>query len=188
MKNSKQFSVNLASHPLRNRKFFFLLFSTLVVLFLLVSFLAGKIFIEFRNESQKVRISIGKAEKLIRDVQRDEKKLSSRIDEAVKGNKSQVDLVNSIILKKSFSWIEFFSDLERSLPGSSYIVSLAPTLTDESKLLLKLRVACSSVDDLLKLIDNFGALKFNEIRIDGETRNNRGLLIAEISLSYERTL
>jgi hypothetical protein len=96
--------------------------------------------------------------------------------------------VNSIILKKSFSWIDFFSDLEKSLPGSSYIISLAPTLTDESKLLLKLRVACSSVDDLLKLIDNFGALKFDEIRIDGETRNNRGLLISEISLSYERTI
>jgi hypothetical protein len=159
-----------------------------VVLFLLVSFLGGRIFIEFRSESQKTRISIGKAESLIKDVQRDEKRLSSRIDEAVKGNKSQVDLVNSIILKKSFSWIEFFSDLEKSLPGSSYIISLAPTLTDESKLLLKLRVACSSVDDLLKLIDNFQVLKFDEIRIDGETRNNRGLLISEISLSYERTI
>jgi hypothetical protein len=68
MKNSKQFIVNLASHPLRNRKFFFLLFSTLMVLFLLVSFLAGKIFIEFRSESQKTRNSIGKAEKLIKDV------------------------------------------------------------------------------------------------------------------------
>ncbi len=188
MKNSKQFIVNLASHPLRSRKFFFLLFSTLVVLFLLVSFLAGQIFIEFRSESEKTRTSIEKAEKLIKDVQRNEKRLSSRIDEAVKENKSQVDLVNSIILKKSFSWIEFFSDLEKSLPGSSYIISLAPTLTDESKLLLKLRVACSSVDDLLKLIDNFGALKFYGIRIDGETRNNRGLLISDISLSYERTI
>lgn len=188
MKNSKQFTVNLASQPLRNRKFFFLMFSTLVILFLLVSFLAGRIFVEFRAESQKVRASIGKAEKLIKDVQREEKRLSTRIHEADKENKSQVDLVNSIILKKSFSWIEFFTDLERSLPASSYIVSLAPTLTDESKLLLKLRVACSSEDDLLKLIDNFVAMKFNEIRIDGETRNNTGLLITEISLSYERTL
>ena len=97
-------------------------------------------------------------------------------------------MVNSIILKKSFSWIEFFADLEKSLPDSSYIVSLAPTLTEDSKIKLRLRVACISVDDLLKLIDNFGAMKFDEIQIDGETLSERGLLISEISLRYERSI
>ncbi len=188
MKNSRLISLNLASHPLRNRKLFTLLFSIFVVLFLLVSFFAGKIFFQYRSDALRTKTSIRQTDKLIRDAQRNEKSLTSRINEAVKRNMNQVDMVNSIILKKSFSWVEFFADLERSLPDSSFIVSLAPTLTEDSEIRLRLRVACISVDDLLKLIDNFGAMKFSEIQIEGETLSERGLLISEISLRYERTI
>ncbi len=188
MKNSRPINLNLASHPLRNRRLFILLLSTFVALFLLVSFFAGKIFIRYRSDAQRVKTLIRQTDKLIRDTQRNEKSLSSRIIEAVKSNQSQVDMVNSIILKKSFSWLEFLADLEKSLPDSSYIVSLAPTLTEDSEIKLRLRVACISVDDLLKLIDNFGDLGFNDIQIEGETPNERGLLISEISLRYERSI
>lgn len=188
MKNSRQLNLNLASHPLRNRKLFILLFSTFVVLFLLVSFFAGRVFIRYRSDVLDIKTSIRQTDRLIQETQRNEESLSSKINDAVKNNKSQVDLVNSIILKKSFSWIEFFADLEKSLPASSYIVSLAPTLTEDSELQLRLRVACINVDDLLKLIDNFGDLGFNDIKIEGETPNDQGLLISEISLRYERSI
>lgn len=165
-----------------------MLVSFLGALFLFVSFFAGKTFIEYHSKAQKIRASIRKTERMIRDTQRDEKQLAKRVDEVAKSNKNRVDVVNSIILRKSFSWIEFFSDLEKSLPDSSYIVSLAPSLTEKSKMLLNLRVASSNVDDLLKLIDNLTALKFGEIKILAETQNDRGLLISEISLSYERDI
>ena len=158
-----------------------------MVLLLVTSFFAGKIFIQYRSEAQHAKASIRQTERLISDTQREEKGLTSRINEAVKNNKGHIDLVNSIILKKSFSWIEFFADLEKSLPDSSYIVSLTPTLSDDSDLRLRLRVACLSVNDLLKLIDNLIALEFSKIQIEGETQNDRGLLISEISVSYERT-
>jgi hypothetical protein len=188
MKKSRSINLNLASHPWRNKRLFYLVLSIVVVSLLVVSFFAGKIFIRYKSDAQRAKSSIRQTDKLIRDTQRNEKSLSSRINEAVKSNKSQVDMVNSIILKKSFSWIEFFADLEKSLPDSSYIVSLAPTLTEDSEIILRLRVACISVDDLLKLIDNFGAMKFDEIQIEGETLSERGLLISEISLRYERII
>ena len=165
-----------------------MLMSSLAGLFLLVSFFAGKTFIQYHSKAQQTRASIRKTERMIRDTKRDEKQLAKRVEEAVKSQKNRVEVVNSIILKKSFSWIEFFSDLEKSLPDSSYIVSLAPSLTEKSKMLLNLKVAFSNVDDLLKLIDNLTALKFGEIKILGETQNDRGLLISEISLSYERDI
>ena len=157
-------------------------------LFLLVSFYAGKTFIEYHSKAQQTRASIRKTERMISATQRDEKRLARRVEEVAKSRKNRVEVVNSIILKKSFSWIEFFSDLEESLPDSSYIISLAPSLTEKSKMLLNLRVASSNVDDLLKLIDNLDALKFGEIKILAETQNDRGLLISEISLSYERNI
>ncbi len=165
-----------------------MLVSSLGALFLLVSFFAGKTFIDYNSKANQTRASIKKTERMIRDTQRDEKQLAKRVEEVAKSNKDRVEAVNSIILKKSFSWIEFFSDLEKSLPDSSYIISLAPSLTEKSKMLLNLRVASSNVDDLLKLIDNLTALKFGEIKILAETLNDRGLLISEISLSYERNI
>ena len=181
-------NLNLASHPLRNRRLFYLILSSLMVALLLVSFFAGKIFVEYKAKAQETRASVKKTSKLIKDVQRDEEDFSAKIDDAIIKYKGKVDLINSIILGKSFSWIEFLSDLENSLPDSSYIVSMAPTLAKDSKVQLSFKVVYSSVDDLLELYNNLKALKFNQIRIISEAENERGLLLSEISLNYEKDI
>jgi len=181
-------SLNLASHPLRNRRFFYLILSSLVVALLLLSFFAGKIFVEYKAKAQETRASVKRTDKLIKNVQRDEEDFSAKIEDAIIKYKGKVDLINSIILGKSFSWIEFLSDLENSLPDSSYIVSMAPTLAKDSRVQLSFKVAYSSVDDLLELYNNLKALKFNQIRIINEAENERGLLLSEISLNYEKDI
>jgi cell division protein FtsB len=172
--------------PLRNRRIFYSFLTFLVFVCLLVFFLGGRTFLEYRSKTSRVKVLIAKTDQLIRNVERDEKKFSAGIQNAIKGYKSKVDRVNSIILKKSFSWIEFFSDLETSLPDSSYIVSLAPTLTEDSKMQVRFKVASSDLNDLIKLLDNLNALEFDQIRIIGEGENETGTLISEISLYYER--
>ncbi|HDZ26730.1 hypothetical protein LCGC14_1611950 [marine sediment metagenome] len=181
-------SLNLASHPLRNRRFFYLILSSLVVALLLISFFAGKIFVEYKAKAQETRASVKRTDKLIKDVQRDEEDFSAKIEDAIIKYKGKVDLINSIILGKSFSWIEFLSDLENSLPDSSYIVSMAPTLAKDSKVQLSFKVVYSSVNDLLELYNNLKALKFNQIRIISEEENERGLFLSEISLNYEKDI
>lgn len=181
-------SLNLASHPLRNRRFFYSILSLLVVALLLISFFAGKIFVEYKAKAQETRASVKRTDKLIKDAQRDEEDFSAKIEDAIINCKGKVDLINSIILGKSFSWIEFLSDLENSLPDSSYIVSMAPTLAKDSKVQLSFKVVYSSVDDLLELYNNLKALKFNQIRIISEAENERGLLLSEISLNYEKDI
>jgi hypothetical protein len=95
-------------------------------------------------------------------------------------------LVNGIILRKSFSWLKLLGNLETALPDSSYIVSLAPRLLDDSKMQVKFRVISRNLDHLLKLINNLNSLEFNNIRIENEEINDKGWLLSEISLSYER--
>jgi len=184
MMTSKRLNLNLASHPLRNRRFFYLLLSVTGIVFILVGYPAGKTFLQFRSEAQKVKASIKKTDQLIWNTEREEKKFSARIDEAAKLDQAKIDLMNSIILKKSFSWTGFLSDLENSLPDSSYIVSLAPALSEDSRLQLRLRVASPNLDELLSFLKNLRALKFDQIKIEGEALNERGLLLSEISLSF----
>ena len=182
----ERMSLNLASHPLRNRRLFYLFFSIIGVVLLVMVFLSGRIFLDYRAKAQDVRASIANTNQLIMNAENDQRKNAAGVRQTVKNNKDKVDLVNNIISKKSFSWIEFLSDLESALPDSSYIISLAPTLTKDSRMLLKFKVVSPNVNELLKLINNLNALDFSQITPTSEDVNNRGLLITEISLSYER--
>jgi hypothetical protein len=184
----KRTTLNLAAHPLRNRRFFYLL-SALLGLGLVVSaFFSGQLFIRYYLEARTVRGALAEVEASVLSVQREERRLSSRVQEALEKDKEKVDLINSIILKKSFSWAEFFSGLEECLPDSSYILSLAPTLVDNVKVQMSFKVVSPGLDDLLALVDRLRSLSFSQIRVESEDRNPQGQLTSEISVSYERTL
>ncbi len=188
MRNAKRLSLNLASHPLRNRRLYFLVLSLMVILFLALSYLTGSLYLGARSKTKEARISISDLEKRTKISQGKEKEFKLKVEELSKKHRGKVDLVNDIILRKSFSWLKLLGNLETALPDSSYIVSLIPRLLDDSRMEVKFRVVSRNLDHLLKLINNLHGLKFNNIRIDNEEINERGWLLSEISLSYERDI
>jgi len=188
MRSMKRLNLNLASHPLQNRSVFYFLLSFMGVLFLAISYLAGSLYFEARVQKREVRASISDIERKTKVAQRLEREFKVKVEEATKRHKRGVDLVNGIILRKSFSWVKLLGNLEAALPDSSYIVSLAPRLLDDSKMEVKFRVISRNLDNLLKLINNLNSLKFNNIRIENEKINERGFLLSEISMSYERNI
>jgi Tfp pilus assembly protein PilN len=119
--------------------------------------------------------------------QKEQRRLSAKAKEAAKKDRHRVDMVNSIILKKSFPWTDLLSRLEDCLPDSSYILSLAPTLVDDARVRVRFKVVSQNLDELLKLINNLEAKKFNP-RSESEERSNRGELTSEITVSYERNI
>jgi len=188
MNANEKINVNLASNPLRNRRLFILLMSLTGIVLVIISFLAIHLFISYRLKNNEVKASLNDMERMIKVAQGTDRELTVNIRRATEKHKGQVDLINGIILRKSFSWVKFFTDLEKSLPDSSYIVSLTPNFMSDSRVEVRFKVFSQNLDDLLKLINNLEAVKFNEIRVESETRDNRGLLLSEISLSYERSI
>lgn len=184
----KRISLNLATSPLRNRRLFFFLGGCVGLGLFLLALLAGVFFLRFNLKKRTVKVLLTKAEEAILTDQREGKRLSAKNKEAVKKDKEKVDLINSIILKKSFSWTGFLSKLEECLPDSSYILSLAPTLAEDSRVQFRFKVVSQSLDDFLKLVNNLQAQKFSQIRVESEERNDRGQLTSEISVSYERNI
>lgn len=182
----KQLNVNLATNPLRNRRFFYLCLCVLGIALICMSLISAKIFFENRIKAQNAKASIGETERLIVSEEGKEGLFSLRIEEAKKKYGKKIELINNIILSKSFSWIEFLSDLENSLPDSSYIVSLAPKLTEDLKMQLGLRVSSPNIAELLNFINNLRELKFHHIEIISEAKDENGELLSEISLTYEK--
>ncbi|MFB0565580.1 MAG: hypothetical protein ACETWK_07875 [Candidatus Aminicenantaceae bacterium] len=188
MNSNRKLSVNLASNPLQNRRFYYLLTGFTGIILILVVIVAINIFINYRLKNRDVKESIANTEQKIRIAQRKEREFTDSITEAAKRYKGQVDLINGIILRKSFSWVKVFTNLEKSLPDSSYIVSLSPNLISDSIMEMRFKVVSQNLNDLLRFINNLKALKFNKIRVESENRDERGLLLSEISLSYERNV
>jgi hypothetical protein len=188
MRNTKRLSLNLASHPLRNRRFYYLVLGIMVILLFGLSYLTGSLYLGTRVKAKEVRTSISDMEKGAQIAQRKEKELQLKVEELTKRHGGKVNLVNDIILRKSFSWLKLLGNLETALPDSSYIVSLVPRLLDDSRMEVKFRVISRNLDQLLKLVNNLNSLKFDNIRIENEEINERGWLLSEISFSYERNI
>lgn len=184
----KRLNLNLASHPLRNRRLYILLLILLGGLFLLVSVNSGNIYWRYKARINELKVSRAEVDRIKRELQREEKRYSVQIDNANKNYKKKVDLINSFILRKSFSWVEFLTALENSLPDSSYIVSLTPSYQEAAKIEIRFKIATPNLNELFNFISHLESLEFKEIRAMREQKSSDGYLLTEISLIYERII
>jgi len=181
-------NLNLATRPRRNRRFYVLLSRGLVVLIAVLAGLAVFTVLKYGGESARLRASIAEARKLEDDAKREERRLTADIKAEERLSGGRVDLVNGIILKKTFSWTKLLSELEAALPGPSFITAFVPSISDQGAAALRLRVTSRNLDDLQTLITNLNARGFKNIQVFDETRAGDGRLVTEISLTYERAL
>lgn len=188
MTNMDKVRLNLASRPLRNTRFYRACLVGLAFLLIGLAFLAGFFFIKYGFKDRRAKSSLREVEREMQQARAEETRFKTMADTAAKAEKGRVDLVNSIIFRKTFSWSAFLSELEGALPDQSYITSLAPSFVGEASLDLRIKVVSRSLDDLLALINNLSARNFKRIRVENESADERGQLISEITSSYERTL
>jgi hypothetical protein len=181
-------NLNLATRPRRNRRFYVLLSRGLVVLIAVLAGLAAAAVLKYGGESARLRSSIAEARKLEDGAGREERRLTADIKAEERLSRGRVDLVNGIILKKTFSWTKLLSEFEAALPGPSFITSFVPSISDQGAVSLRLRVTSRNLGDLQALIDNLLARGFKNVQVFDETKADDGRLVTEISLTYERAL
>ncbi len=180
--------LNLASRPARNRRFYLWARGFLILFITACVILTGYFHVRFGKERSRLRNLSSDTEHLIREAETEEGRLTAEIQNAERSGRLTVDLINSIIYQKSFSWTGFLSLLESALPDSSFITALSPDYASERTIGLKIEAVSRNLDDLVLLINNLTAEGFKGIRVESETRDGRGRLVSEISLTYERTI
>lgn len=188
MRNHKKVNLNLASNPMRNRRLFLFLFAFLGISTCIVLALGGKIYTDYRGSAREAEREVARIESQISDDQKVANQLSIDIDELNGKHAKNIELINSLIYSKSFSWMDFFSALEDALPASSYIVSLRPFPEEGLSMEVRFRVASASLNELLKFIARLAAKGFKDIQILSESKSEEGYTLSEISLRYERNI
>lgn len=180
--------LNLATRPLRNRRPFKALASALVLLIALLTGLTAFVLVKYGGEVSRLK-SVSAAASARRDeATRELRRLEADIRRASEAGQARIDIVNAIILRKTFLWTGLFGELERALPGPSYITAMTPSFAPDGSVVLRLRVTSRSLADLMAFINDLAARGFKNILVGGETRSDEGRLIAEIDLRYERAL
>lgn len=165
-------AINLASTPFVNYRSFLL---TVGLLALLAVGLTGWLTVEgvqaWRERSaahERLRELEARQAELTAEQQRLEAELRSP------GTYDQLErahFLNEMIQRKSLSWTKLFFDLQERLPARVRIRSLAPSLRDDGRLQVELRVGGQSAADViefLQALDEGG--KFQDIVLRSQNR------------------
>jgi Tfp pilus assembly protein PilN len=82
----------------------------------------------------------------------------------------QKNFWNRQIARRAFSWTQLFNDLQRIMPGRAYVISVAPELTPENRLKLKLTIGGEKHENALELVKKMEASqRFRLPTIDSES-------------------
>jgi len=181
-------NLNLATRPLRNRRLYMVAFRALIGSLAVLVALTAFAVVKYGGQAARLRSASAGMAKVQAEAQREQKRLAGDILKEEKLNLTRVNLVNDIITRKTFRWTGLLTELEKALPGASYISTLSPGFTQEGAVAMHIRVTSRSLEDLMAFITNLTARGFKNIKVGGETRSEEGRLIAEIDLNYERTL
>jgi hypothetical protein len=186
MTDLKKMNLNLASHPLRNRRFFFTGAGVLTVALVVVAFSAGSYFSKFKGQADTAGRELARIVLVRETAQREKANWTNRVLDLSNSAQNKVSLINNLILRKSFSWVEFFSLLEEALPAASYLTSLSPEQTSAGKIDVRFKVVTQNLDELVELVRKLYALGYKQVSVVNETKIE-GQMLSEISAVYERT-
>jgi len=188
MTNTPRLNLNLATRPLRNRRLYTTAVRALAAFFVILAGLGVLIVLKYGGEASRLKASIAETTKIRTDAQNEERRLAADVKREEQLSLARVNLVNSIIQKKMFSWTGLLSELENALPGPSYITALSPSFTGDGAVALQMRVTSRSLEDLMAFITALTAGGFKNIKVGGEQRSADGRLISEITTTYEHPL
>jgi Tfp pilus assembly protein PilN len=187
MRNNRPVRINLASEPLENKRLFRATLALSLALIAVLGLAAGWSFIRFQVHNRRLIAEASGLARSLETARSEGSRFRTGAQDLIKKEKSEVDFLNDLILRKSFSWVGLLSRLEEALPASGSVTSLSPTFSGGSKAEVTLTAVFQNLNDLLAFIQNLQARGFSRIRLVSEGKNGYGQLESEIAVIYEGT-
>ncbi len=180
--------LNLATRPTRNRRFYRSARNGLVVIAAASIGLSVWTVANTTLKDAGLKSETAAVQKTLDESRREQQKYTQATDKIKKTDLPRVNLVNEVILRKTFSWTSFLSEFETALPEASYITAFTPRFSGARTVAITARVVTRNLEDLLALINALNARNFKGIQVNSEARSDSGQLIYEMNLTYERPI
>jgi hypothetical protein len=184
---AKNVPVNLASRPLRNRRFFAAALLAFGAVFALAALAAGLSLAKSRKLEAGARTDLERIARISESARKEKDARSAEAAELSRKLKDTVEAVNGIIQRKSFSLVDVLTRLEEALPAGSYVAGISPLEAAADRLDLRFRVVSPSLPELLALVQKLAGQGFKNISVKNEA-TVEGRLVSEITFSHEESL
>lgn len=186
MTHRRSLYLNLATHPARNRRLFYFLVAMLSVVIMVIAVIGGGNFLRYGSRVRANKATIGQLGQDILRAQREEKDFERISQEASSDMGSEVEELNEVIFRKSFSWVGFLGALEEVLPDACYIISLEPAFQEDATVDLNFKMVSPDSENLYTLLEKIVEKGGRNVRLNQEDRDERGNFVFDISVIYAR--
>ncbi len=163
------------------------LFVGAVVLAVVALILSAYNIYEYSQTSSELKLYKGSVSKLESKIARREPGLLKSLKVNAATVRGEVDFINAIIEKKSFSWSLLLSDLEKAVPKGVYLVSIDPDFVTGE---VSITGVARRLDDALAMVDSMGAApRFKDVYLlkhedKKDAKGSRSKLFFNVRASY----
>lgn len=166
-------NLNLATQPYEDVRDFAMKWGTAVALALVASMGLVWMAVSGWRQSRQIEWDIRQKQDQIARLKADERKAEELLNQPQNsGTRARSTLLNALIVRKSFSWTQAFSDFEKLMPPRVQVLSIQPQLDPDNQLTISLVVASDSRDRAIELLKNLeDSAHFQNAQLLAETND-----------------
>jgi len=148
-----QFDLNLSTRPFKPYRA--ANFGLLALLLVLLAISAGQV-LSYQQYSSLAAVSREEEQGVKADTDQVTVQVQKLNEKMTSGNAtaklSEVELLNRILIRKSFSWTRVFANLEKAMPENVRLLSLSPFLDEKGRIGLTMEVRGRSLSDATEFL------------------------------------
>ena len=148
-------NLNLATQPYEDVREFALKWGTALALALVAAVVLAAMAVSGWRQTRQVDRDIEQKRDQIARLKAEERKAEDMLNQPQNsGTRAKSALLNALIVRKSFSWTQAFSDFEKILPPRVQVLAIQPQLDADNQLTINLTIGSDSRDRAIELLKN----------------------------------
>ena len=149
-----EYDLNLSTRPFPAYRLTNMLLAGLLIVLVVVTAWQGYGFARYSRLAGEIRNAEGDARVESEALGRRLAELQGQLNRPESAAKlTEIDFLNNLIVRKSFSWTQVFADIEGLIPDSVHLISLRPDIANNGKIAMHMDLRGKSIEDVSEFID-----------------------------------
>ncbi len=167
-----QFDLNLSTRPFVAHQFKTFLLTIALIFVLAISVLQGYGFRRYASLADQIRSDARNAQVESEALNRRLNEMDSKLSgPQAKDKLTQIQFLNGIIARKTFSWSRIFAVLEQVMPEGAHLLGIRPDFVEGGPVVLHLEVEAHAIGDIKELFDNLQSSPlFEDVNVSTEEK------------------
>jgi type IV pilus assembly protein PilN len=169
-----EFDLNLSTRPFVANQFKTLLLALALIFVIAISVIQGYGFRQYSRLADQIRGAARNAQVESEALNRRLNEMDSKLSAPqAKEKLTQIEFLNDIIARKTFSWSRVFAVLEELMPEGVHLTGIRPDFAAGGPILIHMEVEAHAVSDVTALLKNLQSSPlFEDVSVTTEEKKN----------------